>query len=141
QAASHGTGFRMASSDEGWQITSSTVQFDYVSIYAPLTVRREGVYRFEITYRIEQGDITFGALDADKANWLAQAGPGNSVGGTKPAGLRKSFTVPLKAGSVFWLLIANNHPQGAAASRFVLKELRAYLQKPKAPGEEAVSRY
>jgi hypothetical protein len=113
--------------DGGWQVATSSLRWSYALQFVPFSVPTDGEYRFEITYCMQQGDITFGALSEDQSRWLKQAGKGICKKG--PGWLTKSFTLFLKSGETIRLLIANDHPEGAAPSRFCLNATRAFLKK------------
>ncbi len=134
--ANGGPGFIMTSTAGGWQVTTSSVRWDYATKYAPLVIPSDGAYRVEIIYELQQGEIDFGALSGDQSHWVKQSG--KAIRTETQGLLKKSFTVSLKSGETIWPLIANNHPEGAVPSRFFLKEMRAYLKKQPLQDKAAV---
>ena len=110
---------------DGILIDTAKGRWDWSCIYPKLVAPRLGTYRFVLTYQLLEGDITFGALKADKSIWLQQAGHSYRAG----QDLVKEFTVVLEQGQAFWLLTANNRTEDAP-TRYLMKRLTAYVYKP-----------
>jgi hypothetical protein len=124
--------------NEGLQVTTAPDRWAYALLYNLLSVVDEGDYRFDLRYSLTNGDIAFGALTEDQSRWLGQAGTGSTPPTPeKPGVLVKSFTLHLKAGESFRLLLTNNHPSGNYASRFVLHEVRAVRETATWKGGDA----
>jgi hypothetical protein len=116
----------LESTQEGVRVTTATERWAYALVYSVLNVAEEGDYRFDLSYTLQNGDIAFGALSGDESQWIAQAGPGCApIALETPGLLVKSFTLRLKAGQTFRLLLTNNHPSGDHPSRLVVHEVRA----------------
>ena len=115
---------------DGVLIETSKGRWDWGSIYPKLIVRQGGNYRFVLKYQLLSGDVTFGALKADKSIWLDQAGHSYQVG----QDLVKEFTMFVGTGQAIWLLTANNRTVDSP-SRYLIKSMTVYRYKdiPAAP--------
>ena len=116
----------LTKTDEGLQVLTPADRWAYALLYSSLRVAEEGNYRFDLKYSLQNGDIAFGALTEDQSRWLGQAGPASTPPvPDKPDVLIKSFSLSLKAGESFRLLLTNNHPGGSHPSQLVVHEVRA----------------
>lgn len=114
----------MKMAPDGLHVTTQKQRFAYGLMYPELTAPDAGVYRFDLKYRLVQGDIAFGALSADLTHLISQAGEAQVRG----ASVVKTFTVELRPGDKFRILISNKHPTGNLPSSFVIEELRAFRE-------------
>jgi hypothetical protein len=124
----------LARTDAGLQVVTARERWAYALLYSPLRVLEEGTYRFELHYILQNGDIAFGALTEDQSRWLSQAGPASAPPPPeKPGTLVKSFSLCLKAGQGFRLLLTNNHPSGSHPSQVLVHEVRAFRETSISP--------
>jgi hypothetical protein len=119
---------------EGLEVTTPPDRWAYALLYSPLSILEEGIYRFELKYSLRNGDIAFGALTEDQSRWIGQAGPGLASPTPDQSGLLvKSFSLRLKAGETFRLLLTNNHPSGNHPSQFKVQGVRGFRETSTSP--------
>jgi hypothetical protein len=113
---------RLENTPAGVTLTTALTREGYAARYGPLVAEIAGRYVFKLQYVLAKGGIAFGAKPADESRWLDRAAIPVSQPGERTAVL----SLEAEAGEPFWLMIANDHPLGDHASRYVILELEAY---------------
>jgi len=110
---------------DGLMVRSDRRKWAYCLEYGPMRASAAGIHRFTLDYDLRSGAIAFGVLSGNRKRWLASA----KQGGPASEGRTITATVYLRRGSVFWLVISNDHPAGGVASRFVVRRLTGAIEK------------
>jgi hypothetical protein len=113
---------RLENEPDGVSLTTALSREGYAAKYGPLLAETAGRYVFKLQYALSKGGIAFGAKPADESRWLDRA----SIPVSQPGERTAVLSLEAEAGEPFWLMIANDHPLGDHASRYVILELEAY---------------
>jgi hypothetical protein len=113
---------RLEKAPDGVSLTTALTREGYAAKYGPLVAETGGRYVFKLQYVLSKGGIAFGAKPADESRWLDRA----SIPVSQPGERTAVLFLEAEAGEPFWLMIANDHPLGDHASRYVILELEAY---------------
>lgn len=105
---------------DGLLVTTPEARWGYGSWYLPLFAQRPGKYQFTLKYRIIQGRILFGGMDADMVRALGRAMLPAPAARSQLA----SYVQPLKAGEAIVLLIANDPLFATGAAKYMIESVR-----------------
>jgi hypothetical protein len=95
-------------------------RWSYCARYGPLRARTSGRYKFVLAARLIDGDIAVAVLTGGGRRWIP-----STVRVSKQAASRWfEIEVDVLGRLPFWLVVSNNHPDGDAASVFVIHHLR-----------------
>jgi hypothetical protein len=106
---------------EGVLVETAASPEAWSSIYPDVVVREGALYRFVLRYRLRSGDPDFGLLKRDRTGWYEKA---TRLYRTGPD-MVKEFDVFL-APDQHLRLATSNSLDVPTASRYVIRELRAY---------------
>jgi FkbM family methyltransferase len=116
--AYEGSGVELNPTPDGLGVVTDRRKYSYCVDYGPLGAPHAGLYRFDVTCAVMEGGISIGVLNKER-NWLPA-----SVNRLKQDGTtRFEIALELKQDDIFWIVVANDHPEGVGVSRFVISRL------------------
>ena len=115
---------RIERTADGLAVNTDPRRWSYALEAGPIRAVARGTHSFTLTYDLAEGGISLGVLDRDKSRWLRPP-----FADAAPSGHQTlTTTVDLKKGQLFWLIVANSHPQGGHPSGFVLRALASTVE-------------
>jgi hypothetical protein len=102
---------------EGLSVATEPLKWSYSMQYGMLIAPARGSYRFELSCTVREGRVMVGVLNGSRNGWIPA-----SVAVRQEAHTTR-FTISVDASRLerFWLMIYNDHPDGAGISQFIVR--------------------
>jgi hypothetical protein len=112
------SGVAITSRGRDLSIVTDPRKLSYAVQYGPLSAAAPGVRQLHLTCSVLEGDLAVGVLSGDRLRWLPATVRKQSIDGET----RFELSVDLPSTQT-WLVVSNDHPRAAHASRFVIHRL------------------
>jgi len=119
--AYEGSAVELSHTRTGLAVTTDRRKYSYSVDYGPLHSPSDRQYRFNLTGTVIEGGLSIGVLDHDR-NWVAATVNRRVDGGGE---LRFEVVVELPKGEIFWVVVANDHPDGVGVSKFIIHRMES----------------